>query len=49
MRGNKLSIRKRWFELKKLEKNNVTVALNVLYAKKEQKNPAFVLKHNSNR
>ena len=33
---------------KKIEKNNVIIALNVLYAKKE-KNPAYVSKHNSNR
>ena len=30
---------------KKIEKNNVTIALNVFYAKK---NPAYVAKHNSN-
>ena len=28
----------------KLRKNNVTIALNVLYAKKEKKNPAYVSK-----
>ena len=30
------------------EKNNVTIALNVLYAKKEKIYPAYVSKHNSN-
>ena len=34
---------------KKLEKNNVTIAFNVLYAKKEKIYPAYVSKHNSNR
>ena len=34
---------------KKFEKNNVTIALNVLYAKKENVYPAYVSKHNSNR
>ena len=33
---------------KKFEKNNVTVALNVLYAKKEETYSAYVSKHNSN-
>ena len=33
---------------KKFEKNNVTIALNVLYAKKEKIYPAYVLKRNSN-
>ena len=32
----------------KLEKNNVKVALNVLYAKKIDIYPAYVSKHNSN-
>ena len=31
------------------EKNNLTVALNVLSAKKEKIYPAYVSKHNSNR
>ena len=31
------------------EKNNLTIALNVLYAKKEKIYPAYVSKHNSNR
>ena len=44
MGRNKIFIRKRW---KKLEKNNVTIALNVLYVKKMH--PAYVSKHNSNR
>ena len=34
---------------KKIEKNNVTIALNVLYAKKEKIYPTYVSKHNSNR
>ena len=34
---------------KKFKKNNVTIALNVLYAKKEKIYPAYVSKHNSNR
>ena len=34
---------------KKIEKNNVTIGLNVLYAKKEKIYPAYVSKHNSNR
>ena len=34
---------------KKFEKNNLTIALNVLYAKKVKIYPAFVSKHNSNR
>ena len=34
---------------KEREKNNVTIALNVLYAKKEKIYPAYVSKHNSNR
>ena len=31
------------------EKNNLTIALNVLYAKKQKIYPAYVSKHNSNR
>ena len=34
---------------KKIEKNNVTIALNILYTKKEKIYPAYVSKHNSNR
>ena len=34
---------------KKFEKNNVTIALNVWYAKKEKIYPAYVSKHNPNR
>ena len=30
-------------------KNNLTITLNVLYAKKEKICPAYVSKHNSNR
>ena len=33
---------------KKNEKNNVTIALNVLYAKKGKIYPAYVLRNNSN-
>ena len=42
---NKFSIRKRLLE--KIEKNNRTIALNVLYAKKQKIYPAS--KYNSNR
>ena len=35
-------------DCKKFEKNNWTIALNVLYAKKEKIYLAFVSKHNSN-
>ena len=35
-------------EWKKIEKNNVTITLNVLYAKREKMCPAYVSKHNSN-
>ena len=34
---------------KNFDKNNVTIALNVLYAKKGKIYPAYVSKHNSNR
>ena len=33
---------------KKFKKNNVTIALNVLYAKKEKIYPAYVSKHSLN-
>ena len=33
--------------MKKFEKNNVTIALNVLYTKKEKIYPHYVSKHNS--
>ena len=33
---------------KKFEKNNVTIAINVLYAQKEKIYPAYVSKHDSN-
>ena len=42
---NFLSEKEDW---KKIEKNNVTIALNVLYAKKEKIYPAYVSKYNSN-
>ena len=45
MGRNKFSIRKR---LEKIEKNNLKIALNVLYAKKEKIYPDYVSKHNSN-
>ena len=35
--------------LDKIEKNNLTIALNVLLVKKEKIYPAYVSKHNSNR
>ena len=35
--------------MKKFEKINVTIALNVLHTKKEKIYPAYVPKHNSNR
>ena len=34
--------------MEKFEKNNVTIALNVLYAKNEKINPAYVSKNNPN-
>ena len=34
---------------RKAEKNNVTIALNLLYAKKGKIHSAYVSKHNSNR
>ena len=34
--------------LKIFEKNNLTIAINVLYTKKEKIHPAYVSKHNSN-
>ena len=33
---------------KEVDKNNVTIALNVLYAKKEKIHPVYVSKRNSN-
>ena len=33
----------------RFEKNNLTIALNLLYAGKEKIYPAYVSKHNSNR
>ena len=43
----KISIRKRW--LKKIEKKNVTIAVKVLNAKKENIYPVYVSKKNSNK
>ena len=37
------------YNWKKIEKNNVTIALNILYAKKEKICPTYVSKHTSNR
>ena len=34
--------------LSEKEKNNITIALNVLYAKKEKMFPAYLSKYNSN-
>ena len=34
---------------KNYQKNNVTIALAVLYTKKEKIYPAYISKHNSNR
>ena len=34
---------------KNYQKNNVTIALTVLYTKKEKIYPAYISKHNSNR
>ena len=34
---------------KKIEKDNITIAINILYAKKEKIYPAYDSKHNSNR
>ena len=36
-------------DLKKFEKDILTIVLNVLYVKKEKTYPAYVSKHNSNR
>ena len=36
-------------DLRKFEKNSVTIALHVLYVKKVKIYPAYVSKHNSNR
>ena len=50
MRRSKFSIwKKKKNGLKKFEKNNVTISLNVLFVKKEKIYPAHVSKHNSNR
>ena len=35
-------------DCKKFYKNNLTISLNALYAKKEKIYPAYVSKHNSN-
>ena len=42
----KFSIKK--VDWKKFEKNNVTIALNDLCAKKEKIQPAYIPKHSSN-
>ena len=46
MGRNKVSVRKRWLE--KIGRNNVTIALNFLYAQKEKIYPSFVSKYKSN-
>ena len=47
MGRNKCSIRKSWLE--KISEKNILIALNVLYAKKENIYPTYVSKQNSNR
>ena len=47
MGNNKLPIRKTWLE--KREKNNLAIALNVLYAKNYKIYPTHVSKYNSKR
>ena len=37
------------YDWKKFEKNNLTIALNVLYAKNEKIYPAYVSRHNLKR
>ena len=44
----KIKLYNRKNDWKKFEKNNVRIALNVLYARKEKINPAYVSKNNSN-
>ena len=34
--------------MEKIQKNNVTIAVNIFYAKKEKIYPAYFSKHNSN-
>ena len=46
MGRNKLPSEEKWW--KKIAKNNLTIALNVLYAKNEKIYPIYVSKHNSN-
>ena len=46
MGRNKLPSEEKWW--KKIAKNNLTIALNVLYAKNEKIYPIHVSKHNSN-
>ena len=46
MGGNKFSIKKD--DWRKLEKNNLIIALNVLYVKIEKVYPAYVSNDNSN-
>ena len=48
LRRNKVFIRKKMIA-KKIEKNNRTIVLTVLHAKKEKIYLAYVLKENSNR
>ena len=45
----RFSFRTIWQKKKKFDKSNRTIALNVLYAKKEKEYPPYVSKRNSNR
>ena len=46
MQRNKLSIKNRWLE--NFEKNNLTIALNILYIEEKEISPVFISKINSN-
>ena len=46
MERNKLSIKNRWLE--NFEKNNPTIALNILYIEEKEISPVFISKINSN-
>ena len=46
MERNKLSIKNRWLE--NFEKNNLTIALNILYIEEKEISPVFISKINSN-
>ena len=47
--GKEKNFQSKKYDQRKLEKNNETIALSVLYAKKEKIYCAYVSKHNSNR